>query len=70
MSTNEESTQSLEKISIYSTERLFVDNAEVFETGTLNITPCCDKMIPQTHTIFTLVKQTHTQITISKYQGQ
>ena len=46
----------------------FVDNAEIFEIATLNITFCCDKMIRWGQTMFRLVTYTYTKITISKFQ--
>ena len=46
LSPDEEQTKLLEIILIYSIRCLFVDNAEIFEIRTLNIAPCCDKMIP------------------------
>ena len=57
----------LEKILIYPVRCLFVDNVEIFEKGTLNITPpprCCDKMMPWGHTIFRLVKHAYAKNTI------
>ena len=56
----------LEQILIYSIRSPFVDYVKIFKVGTLNITPCCDKIIPWGHTIFRLV--THTKIIISKFQ--
>ena len=58
LSTDKDYMKSLEKIVIYSIRRLFVDNAEIIEVGTLNITPCSNKTIPRGNTIFRLVKHT------------
>ena len=57
----------MQKILICLVRRLFVDNAEIFEIGTLIVTHYCDKVIPQGHTIFTLVTHTCTKITIPTF---
>ena len=60
MSTEEELMKPLETILVYSIRCLFVDNAEIYDTRTLNITPSCKKILPNEHKIFVFVTHTHT----------